>query len=195
MPVWPPSWPRKLWKPSGTSKIRISTWSAKTVDLKNPARSGWAPPKTPFSVNAAWNSSTVRLPGFAAIVGAAPNPEIAKEIAEEYQRRNLYVFMCSKPGRHHIQRTVGRSRRPDRLEHPSGAFRSGHLSGRIRPWVSPTARPWPSAVSNPATTKSMLLYNKDRIFAFVNALRRSERRMGRQRGRLRQLGFPDPGRH
>ena len=34
-------------------------------------------------------------PGFAAIVGAAPNPEIAKMIAEDYQKKNLYVFMCA----------------------------------------------------------------------------------------------------
>jgi acetyl-CoA synthase len=34
-------------------------------------------------------------PGFAAILGAAPTPEIAKEIAEELQRKNLYVFMAS----------------------------------------------------------------------------------------------------
>ncbi|HYA03603.1 MAG TPA: CO dehydrogenase/CO-methylating acetyl-CoA synthase complex subunit beta, partial [Syntrophobacteria bacterium] len=32
-------------------------------------------------------------PGFAAIVGAAPTPEIAKEIAEAYQKKNIYVFM------------------------------------------------------------------------------------------------------
>jgi acetyl-CoA synthase len=37
-------------------------------------------------------------PGFAAIVGAAPDPETAKEIAEEYQRRNLYVFMAATTG-------------------------------------------------------------------------------------------------
>jgi len=32
-------------------------------------------------------------PGFAAIVGAAPNAEIAKNIVEEYQRKNLYIFL------------------------------------------------------------------------------------------------------
>jgi acetyl-CoA synthase len=30
-------------------------------------------------------------PGFAAIVGAAPSPEIAKMIAEDYQKKNLYA--------------------------------------------------------------------------------------------------------
>ena len=34
-------------------------------------------------------------PGFAAIVGAAPNPEIAKMIVEEYQKRNLYIFLAA----------------------------------------------------------------------------------------------------
>jgi hypothetical protein len=40
----------------------------------------------------------------------------------------------------------------------------------------------------------MLMYNKDRIFAFVNALG-DVGRMGRRGGRLRQLGLPHPGRH
>src|SRR5210317_2487229 len=34
-------------------------------------------------------------PGFAAIVGAAPDPETAKLIVEEYQRRNLYIFLAA----------------------------------------------------------------------------------------------------
>ena len=37
-------------------------------------------------------------PGFAAIVGAAPSPEIAKKIATELQEKNLYVFMCAEHG-------------------------------------------------------------------------------------------------
>jgi acetyl-CoA synthase len=35
-------------------------------------------------------------PGFAAIVGAAPDPEIAKMIVEDYQKRNLYIFCAAK---------------------------------------------------------------------------------------------------
>ncbi len=35
-------------------------------------------------------------PGFAAILGAAPTPEIAKDIAEELQKKNLYVFMAGQ---------------------------------------------------------------------------------------------------
>jgi acetyl-CoA synthase len=44
-------------------------------------------------------------PGFAAIVGAAPDSETAKMIAEEYQRRNLYVFMAPT-SRHHLHRAA-----------------------------------------------------------------------------------------
>ena len=35
-------------------------------------------------------------PGFAAIVGAAPSPEVAKSIAQELQEKNLYVFMAAE---------------------------------------------------------------------------------------------------
>ena len=31
-------------------------------------------------------------PGFAAIVGAAPNADIAKDIVEDYQKKSLYIF-------------------------------------------------------------------------------------------------------
>jgi acetyl-CoA synthase len=34
-------------------------------------------------------------PGFAAMVGAAPTKEIAKEIVEEYQKRSLYIFCAA----------------------------------------------------------------------------------------------------
>jgi acetyl-CoA synthase len=34
-------------------------------------------------------------PGFAAIVGACPTPEIAKMIVEDYQLKNLYIFCAS----------------------------------------------------------------------------------------------------
>ena len=35
-------------------------------------------------------------PGFAAVVGAAPHPEVAAKIAQELQQKNLYVFMASE---------------------------------------------------------------------------------------------------
>ena len=35
-------------------------------------------------------------PGFAAVVGAAPDPATAAKIALELQEKNLYVFMCGE---------------------------------------------------------------------------------------------------
>ncbi len=108
-------------------------------------------------------------PGFAAIVGAAPDPETAKFIAEEYQKKNLYVFMCANQGGTTFSEQlieagvqIGWNTRlvpfsPD----ISGAVfalgfanRAGMAFGGIKP----------------GDYKRMLAYNKNRIFAFVNAL-------------------------
>jgi len=107
-------------------------------------------------------------PGFAAIVGAAPTPEIAKEIAEEYQRRNLYVFMCANQGGTTFSEQlveagvqIGWNTRlvPFGPDISAAVFalgfanRAGMAFGGIQP----------------GDYRRMLLYNKDRIFAFVNA--------------------------
>jgi len=108
-------------------------------------------------------------PGFAAIVGAAPDPETAKYIAEEYQKKNLYVFMCANQGGTTFTEQlieagvqIGWNTRlvpfsPD----ISGAVfalgfanRAGMAFGGIKP----------------GDYKRMLEYNKNRVFAFVNAL-------------------------
>ncbi len=108
-------------------------------------------------------------PGFAAIVGAAPNAEIAKMIAEEYQKKNLYVFMAAN----HYGTTfteqlleagvqIGWNTRlvPFGPDISAAVFalgfanRAGMAFGGIEP----------------GDYKGMLKYNKDRIFAFVNAL-------------------------
>jgi len=79
-------------------------------------------------------------PGFAAIVGAAPSPEIAKQIAEEYQKRNLYVFMAANQGG-----TTFALGFANRVAMSFGGIKPGDYKGN-------------------------LMYNKDRVFAFVNAL-------------------------
>ncbi len=44
---------------------------------------------------------TGTAPGFAAIVGAAPDSATAAQIALELQEKNLYVFMCGEnKGKH-----------------------------------------------------------------------------------------------
>jgi acetyl-CoA synthase len=108
-------------------------------------------------------------PGFAAIVGAAPNPEIAKQIVEDYQKRNLYIFCAaSHNGTSVIEQLIeaGVQIGWNTRIVPFGPFissavfalgfanRAGMAFGGIQP----------------GQYKQMLLYNKNRIFAFVNAL-------------------------
>jgi acetyl-CoA synthase len=108
-------------------------------------------------------------PGFAAIVGAAPNPEIAKAIAEEYQRKNLYVFMCAnQAGTTFSQQLIeagvqiGWSTRlvPFGPEISAAVFALGFANRAAMAFGG----------VEPGDYKKILLYNKERIFAFVNAL-------------------------
>ncbi|MBU0513494.1 MAG: CO dehydrogenase/CO-methylating acetyl-CoA synthase complex subunit, partial [Proteobacteria bacterium] len=108
-------------------------------------------------------------PGFAAIVGAAPDPEIAKMIAEEYQRRNLYVFMCAnRAGTTFSEQLleagvqIGWNTRlvPFGPDISAAVFALGFANRAAMAFGG----------VEPGDYKTMLHYNKDRIFAFVNAL-------------------------
>ncbi|MCL2149540.1 MAG: acetyl-CoA decarbonylase/synthase complex subunit alpha/beta [Dehalococcoidia bacterium] len=105
-------------------------------------------------------------PGFAAVLGAAPSPEIAVRIASELQQKNLYVFMSAEShGQRFAEQLVAAGVQigwPTRLI-PFGpdisatvfalgfAVRAAMSFGRIKP----------------GDYRQNLLYNKDRIFAFV----------------------------
>jgi acetyl-CoA synthase len=108
-------------------------------------------------------------PGFAAIVGAAPDSATAKQIAEEYQQKSIYVFMAANQHgttftEQLIQEAVqiGWNTRlvsfgPDisaAVFALGFANRAGMSFGGIQP----------------GDYKKMLAYQKNRIFAFVNAL-------------------------
>jgi acetyl-CoA synthase len=108
-------------------------------------------------------------PGFAAIVGAAPNAEIAKNIVEEYQRKNLYIFLAANQNgtcvaeqliEAGVQIGWGTRIVPFGPDISAAVFalgfanRAGLSFGGIEP----------------GDYKKMLKYQKDRIFAFVNAL-------------------------
>ncbi len=108
-------------------------------------------------------------PGFAAIVGAAPNPEIAKAIAEEYQRKNLYVFMCANQGGTTFTEQlieagvqIGWSTRlvPFGPDISAAVFALGFANRAAMAFGG----------VEPGDYRKILLYNKNRIFAFVNAL-------------------------
>jgi acetyl-CoA synthase len=108
-------------------------------------------------------------PGFAAIVGAAPTPEIAKMIVEDYQKRSLYIFCAANQnGTTVIEQLiqtgvqVGWNTRivPFGPDISSAIFALGFANRAAMAFGG----------IQPGDHKKMLLYNKERIFAFVNAL-------------------------
>ncbi len=108
-------------------------------------------------------------PGFVAIVGAAPNPEIAKQIALEYQKRSIYTFMCAHQGGTTFTEQlieagveVGWNTRlvPFGPDISAAVFALGFANRAAMAFGG----------VKPGDYQKMLLYNKDRIFAFVNAL-------------------------
>jgi acetyl-CoA synthase len=108
-------------------------------------------------------------PGFAAIVGAAPNPEIAKMIVEEYQKRNLYIFLAASHNGTSVAEQlveagvqVGWNTRIV----PFGPY----ISSAIFALGFANRAAMAFGGIQPGDHRKMLMYNKDRIFAFVNAL-------------------------
>lgn len=108
-------------------------------------------------------------PGFAAIVGAAPNPEIAKLIVEEYQKRSLYIFLAANQNGTTVAEQlleagvqIGWNTRivPFGPDISSAIFALGFANRAAMAFGG----------IKPGDYKRMLLYNKNRIFAFVNAL-------------------------
>ena len=108
-------------------------------------------------------------PGFAAIVGAAPSPEIAAKIALELQKKNLYIFMCGE--------NEGKSFSEQLVE---AGVQVGWGTRLVSFGPSTSAAVFAAgfatraAVSfggiKPGDYRKILIYNKDRIFAFVMAM-------------------------
>ncbi|MBW1608455.1 MAG: CO dehydrogenase/CO-methylating acetyl-CoA synthase complex subunit beta [Deltaproteobacteria bacterium] len=107
-------------------------------------------------------------PGFAAIVGACPTPEIAKTIVEDYQLKNLYIFCASgHNGTSVIEQLIeadvqiGWNTRivPFGPDISSAVFALGFANRAAMAFGG----------VEPGDYKKILLYNKNRIFAFVNA--------------------------
>jgi acetyl-CoA synthase len=108
-------------------------------------------------------------PGFAAVVGAAPNPEIAKMIVEDYQKRSLYIFLAANHNGTTVAQQllkagvqIGWNTRivPFGPDISSAIFALGFANRAAMAFGG----------IQPGDYKKMLLYNKNRIFAFVNAL-------------------------
>ncbi len=108
-------------------------------------------------------------PGFAAILGAAPNKEIAAKIATELQQRNLYVFMSAESdGKRMSDQLVEAGTQvgwPTRLV-PFGP----DVSATVFALGFATRVALSFGNVEPGNYRKLLIYNKDRIFAFVMAL-------------------------
>jgi acetyl-CoA synthase len=108
-------------------------------------------------------------PGFAAIVGAAPNAEIAKMIVEDYQKKSLYIFCAANHNGQTIieqcleaDMQIGWNTRivPFGPDISSAVFALGFANRAAMAFGG----------VQPGDDKKILMYNKERIFAFVNAL-------------------------
>ncbi len=108
-------------------------------------------------------------PGFAAIVGSAPSKEVAAEMALELQKKNLYVFMAANHNGtsfaqqlHEAGVQVGW---PTRLV-PFGP----DISSAVFAIGFATRAALSFGGIEPGEFRKVLIYNKDRVFAFVLAL-------------------------
>jgi acetyl-CoA synthase len=108
-------------------------------------------------------------PGFAAILGAAPTPQIAASIAHELQKKNLYVFMSAE---------YNGKRFAEQLVEAGVQVGWGVRLVPFGPDVSATVFAMGFATRaamsfggiEPGDYRKILIYNKDRIFAFAMPL-------------------------
>ncbi len=105
-------------------------------------------------------------PGFAAILGSAPSPEVAAKIAQELQEKNLYVFMAGEHnGKHFAEQLVEANIQvgwPTRLV-PFGP----HVGAAVFALGFATRAAMSFGGIEPGDYRKLLIYNKDRVFAFA----------------------------
>ena len=128
-------------------------------------------------------------PGFAVILGAAPDPETAKAIVEEYQEKSLYVwFAANQNGTCVTDQLIeagvqlGWNTRlvPYGPDISSAVFAAG-FANRVAMAFGGV---------QPGDYRKILLYNKDRVFAFANALGDIGTDWGAVAGGVLNWGFP-----
>jgi len=108
-------------------------------------------------------------PGFAAVLGAAPTNEIAAKIAQELQQKNIYVFMAAEyDGKRFSEQLMEAGVQigwPTRLvsygpDITSAVFAMGFATRAALSFGG----------IQPGDYRKVLIYNKDRIFAFAMPL-------------------------
>jgi acetyl-CoA synthase len=108
-------------------------------------------------------------PGFAAILGAAPTNEIAANIAQELQQKNLYVFMCAdNDGKKFSEQLVEAG---IQIGWPTRLVSFGpDVSAAVFAMGFATRAAMSFGGVEPGDFRKILLYNKERIFAFAMPL-------------------------
>ena len=105
-------------------------------------------------------------PGFAAILGAAPTKEIAAKIAQELQEKNLYVFMSAEyNGKRFSEQLVEAG---VQIGWPTRLVSYGpDVSATVFAMGFATRAAMSFGGIQPGEFRKILIYNKDRIFAFA----------------------------
>jgi acetyl-CoA synthase len=105
-------------------------------------------------------------PGFAAILGASPTPEIAKNIAEELQKKNLYVFMASSNNGERFSEQLIKA--GVQIGWPTRLVSFGpDVSATVFAMGFATRVAMSFGGVEPGDYRKILIYNKDRVFAFA----------------------------
>ncbi len=108
-------------------------------------------------------------PGFAAIVGSAPSKEMAAEMALELQKKNLYVFMAAN-----YNGTTFSQQLKDAGVQIGWNTRLVPFGPDISSAIFAVGFATRAALSfggiQPGDFRNVLIYNKDRVFAFVLAM-------------------------
>jgi len=105
-------------------------------------------------------------PGFAAILGAAPSKEIAARIAQELQQKNLYVFMSAAYNGQTFSRQLLDA--GVQIGWPTRLVSFGpDVSGTVFALGFATRAALSFGGVQPGEFRKILIYNKDRIFAFA----------------------------
>jgi len=108
-------------------------------------------------------------PGFAAIVGAAPDAATAQMIVEEYQKRSLYIFLAAQQNNTSVAQQLLEAKVQIGWNTRIVPF-GPYISSAIFALGFANRAAMAFGGVQPGDYKRMLLYNKNRIFAFVNAL-------------------------
>jgi len=108
-------------------------------------------------------------PGFAAVMGAPPNETIAAQIASELQQRNLYIFMASDTNGVRMSEQLMKA--GVQIGWPTRLVSYGpDTSAAVFALGFATRVAMSFGGAQPGDYRKVLIYNKDRVFAFILAM-------------------------